>query len=375
MPSAKRKFLLNLKNIPGWTTKRKIVIFSVDDYGSVRMASRKARENLKGAGVDVENNRFDKYDALENKEDLIALFETLMAVKDKNGKSAVFTAFALTANIDFEAVRKSGYSTYHYELLPDTFRKLPGYEGTWDLWQEGISQRLLVPQFHGREHLNLKVFNRLLAEKNHEIMACINNDSYAGISAVPFKNTSYAAAFSFNQFQENENHKNVITEGLKNFQKVFGYKARNFIAPGAIYHRCLEKSLHEGGIKYIDTNLIQREHQGNGKYCKHFNYLGKKNVNGQAYLIRNGVFEPLLNKTMDCVDNCLAEIEIAFKWNKPANISTHRVNFAGQIEPQVREYGLAELKRLLIGIVRKWPEVEFMTSDELGDLILSTDKK
>ena len=375
MLSAKRKLLLNLKNIPGWTSNRKIVVFSVDDYGNIRMLSREARENLKKAGLDVEQNRFDQYDALENKEDLTALFETLTSVKDKNGRNAVFTAFALPANIDFDKVKSSGYSQYFYQLLPDTFLQIPGYEGTWDLWQEGIAKRLLVPQFHGREHLNIKCFNQLLKENNKEIRACIDNRSYGGISSQPFRQVSYTAAFSFEAFQENEEHKKVIKDGLDAFEKVFGFKAKNFIAPGANDHRCLEKSLAEGGIWYIDTNLVNLEHQGNGRYKRLFNFLGKQNKLGQTYLIRNSVFEPLLNRSVDWVDVCLAEIEIAFKRNKPANISTHRVNFAGQIEPKVRENGLAELRRLLKSIVKKWPEVEFMTSEELGDLISSSKEK
>ena len=33
----------------------------------------------------------------------------------------------------------------------------------------------------------------------------------------------------------------------------------------------------------------------------------------------------------DCVDSCIKEIEIAFKWQKPAVISSHRVNYVGFI--------------------------------------------
>lgn len=369
MLNTQRKLLLNLKNIPGWTTKRKIVIFSVDDYGSIRVASALARKKLKEIGLNMDGNRFDQYDALENKEDLTMLYEILTSVKDQNGRSASFSAFSLSANIDFEAVIESNYSKYYYELLPQTLQRLPGYEGTWDLWREGITNRLLVPQFHGREHFNLKFFNELLSSKNPELLACLENQSYAGIKNKPFENISYMSAFSFEEFEENENHKQTITDGLNTFEQVFGYRATNFIAPGTSYHKCLEKTLFEGGIHYIDANLIDKEYQGEGKYKLYFNYLGKKNSLGQIYLIRNSVFEPLLNTSLDWVDYCLSEIEIAFRWNKPANISTHRVNFAGHIEPKIREHGLSELKRLLKAMTRKWPDIEFMTSNELGDLI------
>lgn len=375
MLGIKRKTSLYIKNFPGWTTRKKIVVFSVDDYGNIRLASKQAKDNLKKAGLKLEGNRFDEFDALENKADLTNLYETLTSVKDKNGLPAVFTAFAVPANIDFEAIKRSNYSEYHYELLPKTLNKLPGYEGTWTLWQEGINNRLLVPQFHGREHLNIRVFNHLLINRDSHLLACLENKSYAGIKKSPFPHTSYAAAYSFNKFEENEEHKKTIEDGLDAFEKVFGYRAQNFMAPGAKDNRCLENTLFEGGIRYIDTNIVQLEHQGQGKYKRIFNYLGKKNKLGQTYLIRNSVFEPLLDKSIDCVDLCLSEIEIAFKSGKPANISTHRVNFAGQIEPKIREFGLSELKRLLKSIVKKWPDVEFMTADELGKLIALDQKK
>jgi len=33
------------------------------------------------------------------------------------------------------------------------------YNGAWDLWKYGIEKGFMKPQFHGREHLNLYIFN------------------------------------------------------------------------------------------------------------------------------------------------------------------------------------------------------------------------
>ena len=62
-------------------------------------------------------------------------------------------------------------------------------------------------------------------------------------------------------------------------------------------------------------------------------------------------------------------MEIAFRYNNPAIISGHRVNFSGHIEPSIREFGIGELNKLLNRIVKRWPEVEFMSSVQLGELI------
>jgi len=74
-------------------------------------------------------------------------------------------------------------------------------------------------------------------------------------------------------------------------------------------------------------------------------------------------------KGKDWVNSCLNDIDMAFRWNKPAIISSHRVNYIGALDPGNRENGLSQLKQLLKEVVSRWPDVEFMTSAELGDLI------
>lgn len=66
----------------------------------------------------------------------------------------------------------------------------------------------------------------------------------------------------------------------------------------------------------------------------------------------------------------MREIEIAFRCRKPATISSHRVNYMGTLHHENREDALVKLDLLLTKIVKKWSDVEFMISDELGDLII-----
>ena len=106
----------NIKNSFGWSTDRKIVVFTVDDYGSVRMASKAARENLRTRGLKIDNSKFDMFDALEDADDLVQLFDSLTSVKDKTNRSAAFTAMSLPANPNFNRMLEEGYEKYHFEL-------------------------------------------------------------------------------------------------------------------------------------------------------------------------------------------------------------------------------------------------------------------
>jgi len=97
--------------------------------------------------------------------------------------------------------------------------------------------------------------------------------------------------------------------------------------------------------------------------------MGERNSNGLRFLIRNCFFEPSLVKVNDPVGECLNRIAIAFRWHKPAVICAHRINFIGSLDSENRSRNLVLLRDLLNRIIKGWPDVEFMTSDQLGDVI------
>ena len=368
----------NFKNIIGSKTKRKIVVLSVDDYGNVRVNSKQARANMDAAGLKI-YSRFDLFDTLETKQDLEQLFAVLDSVRDKNGRSAVFTPFALPCNIDFEKMAADDYRHFYYENLPVTYSKLAkeqpeAYDGAWELWQEGISKGFLKPQFHGREHLNLLVLNDKLIKRDPQLLAALKNKSFTSISDDDYPTMSSTAAFDFFDVNDNEQFKPIIKEGLQLFEEVYGYRSNYFTPPVYQIHHSLFSTLKENGIEYIDLGLVRKEHQGQRKYQTSFNYIGKKTKENLTIMVRNIVFEPTDERGLDWVNFTMKQIERAFRWNKPAIISSHRVNFCGHIDPKNREKGLIALKNLLDEIVKKWPDVEFMSADELAETLKNKGK-
>jgi hypothetical protein len=376
--SLKKNLIDHIKNSIGWKTNRKIVVFSVDDYGNVRLNSKEARTKLDAAGLKI-YSRFDALDTLETKQDLEQLYDVLSSVKDKNGRHAVFTPFALPCNIDFEKMEAEDFQEFHFETLPNTYKKLAtqqpkAYEGAWNLWKEGIVKGFLKPQFHGREHLNLTIFNDKLKNRDLELIAALKNKSYTSISDEHYPTMSSTAALDFWELNEIEAMKPMLIEGLQLFEEVYGYPSTNFTPPVYNIHHSLLKTLMDHGIRYIDLGLVRKEHQGLNAYKTSVNYTGKTTAEGLAIMVRNVVFEPTEDRGMDWVPYTMKQIEIAFKWNKPAIISSHRVNFCGHIDEHNREKGLSALRDLLRQIVKKWPDVEFMAADELGALLSKTKK-
>ena len=63
------------------------------------------------------------------------------------------------------------------------------------------------------------------------------------------------------------------------------------------------------------------------------------------------------------------DIKVAFLLHKPAIISSHRVNYIGSLKESNRKNGLTQLSILLKSILKNWPDVQFMTTIELGKYI------
>jgi len=80
------------------------------------------------------------------------------------------------------------------------------------------------------------------------------------------------------------------------------------------------------------------------------------------------MFEPN-SRNIDWVNFTFDQIKAAFFWGKPAIVSSHRVNFCGHIDPQNRKNGLEALHALLQKVVKMWPEVEFVSIEELTHII------
>ena len=88
-----------------WRTNKKIVVIESDDWGSIRTSGKDAYNALLDSGYAMSSSPYT-LDALESNEDMLALYETLNSVKDKNGNPACFTTNMILANPDFEAIEK-----------------------------------------------------------------------------------------------------------------------------------------------------------------------------------------------------------------------------------------------------------------------------
>ena len=362
----------HLRNIKGWSSKNKIVVFESDDWGSIRMPSREVYKQLLRLGIRVDKLSYNRYDSLASEEDLLSLFEILVKYKDRNGRHPVFTANCVVANPDFKKIKAANYSEYFYEPFIETLKRYPKHSKSFSLWKEGLSNGIFVPQYHGREHLNVPRWLKALQMNTGDVRLAFKMNMFdLSESGSVLNENSFMDSLAYCDDDELKYINNSIIEGAELFKILFGFTSRSFIAPCFIWDTHQETTLANCGVKYIQGGLYQKcSIPGKiNQYKRIKHYTGEHNLLGQWYTVRNCFFEPSDWGKKNYLNSCLAQIDASFYWNKPAIISTHRLNYIGYIEPENRIRNLSLLSDLLRSIIKKYPDVEFLSSSELGSLI------
>lgn len=279
-------------------------------------------------------------------------------------------------NPDYEKIRKSGFREYIGEPFTDTLNKYPAHQKSFSLWKQGMSDDLFFPQFHGREHLNVGAWLKALQDEESIVRSLFSEGMFwPGSAEDDESSVNLRASFDAEDYGEIEDHRGIIREGLHKFKNTFDYRSKSFIAPNFVCHPDLNKTLSEEGVCYLQGMKYQKLPLLGNKEREMLRRIhGKKNDIGQYSIVRNCVFEPSQHSaTFDNIGTCLKGVKNAFLWHKPAVITAHRLNFIGFIDSKNRERNLKQLRDLLQKLLKKWPDIEFMTSVELGELIEESD--
>jgi hypothetical protein len=361
----------NLTLIPGWRSRRKLVVIESDDWGTIRMPDIETFNTLTRLLPHILGDTISCFDALETEDDISALFGVLGNVHDFKGNPAIMTLNTITSNPDFQKIKENKFQKYFSELITDSYKKDAFRKNIPDLISQGIDHRLVKPQFHGREHVNYYRWLELLRSGNKDLMEAFK----FGIFGIPIsepegKRKNLMASFDYESIEEKGNHSEVIRQGLSQFESIYEFRSKSFIAPSYIWDDNVEKILSQEGVKYIQGIPFQHVPAPGARwYKRRFHYTGQQNNNQQCYLVRNVIFEPGLIGNNVKISEIINRIQQAFFWGKPAIISTHRVNFIGSISEKNRKENLQLFSYLLTKIVDRWHDVEFISSDELGDII------
>ena len=352
-------------NRKGNSLKEKLIIIESDDWGAIRTPSKDTITYFEKKGFEIATSIY-KNDSLASQDDLEKLFEVLQTYKGSDGKPAVLTANSIMANPDFAKIKAHDFQHYFWEPFTETFKRYPKHHNNFQLWKEGINNGVFYPQFHGREHLNVKRWMAALQSNNEAIFTSFDQQTtYSGK-----QDYSFMEAYDWDNPEDIQQQQTIIAEGLQLFEKHFGYKSKSFIAPCYNWDTKLEPFLADQGIEWIQGLRSQLQPTGVFDTYESIRHHFGQQQNGLRFNVRNCFFEPSMLPQKDWVNSCLAQIQSAFLFSKPAVICSHRINYVGYINPKNSERGLNDLNQLLRTIVRKWPDARFINTAELSQFVI-----
>lgn len=348
--------------------KDKIIIIESDDWGSIRVPSPTSLDKLNTRNIDYTTNPFNLVDTLESSLDFEILLNLLDSIERETGKKVVITANIVMCNPDFERIKEFNFEQLFIEDFRETYIKYEYYTA-WELFQNSINHGYIKPQFHAREHLNGERWLSMLQKGHLDLMFAFENNMFC----IDFidergKRTNLMPTYLYNNEKEKQYGLESIEDGLKRFEKVFKEKSLSTIAPVGIWDTDHEEVFFKNDVKLIQSFVVQK-FPNNQQLNKKYRYFGGKNLLDQKYLQRNVFFEPSTNQDFDWVSSAMSQISKAFFFSKPATISMHRLNFVGGLDPFNRDESLKKFNNLLRKIILKWPDVKFISSDQMINYI------
>lgn len=349
-------------NLKGRKIFEKIIIIESDDWGSIRMPNKKVFDNLKNFGIPVDKSAYCVYDGLERSSDIRILLETFDYIEKKYGKKVKFTLNYVTANPDFHKIKAVNKCQYFFESIKDTYIKYDNNTEVLNLVKHGVDLEYFSPQFHGRDHVNVPLWLELL--KDNKMFQRAFELGMWGLSKDVFPYMKKSIQATYDSIDKNY-IENSLSDGIKLFNEIFSMKPQSFISNNYIWNNDVYSVLNDIGINVLQGMKYQllplNDNESERRKIRH--YFGEKNRFNMIYNIRNCSFEP--SEKVDSVGSVLRQINLAFMFNKPAVISSHRINYTSRLNEKKRDSNIEMLKNILEAIIIKWPNVKFLSSNQL----------
>lgn len=337
--------------------KEPTLIFQSDDWGSQRMPDLKTFELLKNQSwLDIEACYYTKTDSLENINELDNLLNVLTSFKDIHGNSPVFTLNMNLFNPDFTKIKEHKFESYFEMDLEKSYQ----YYNSGDVLkkiQQAKESNLIDIQYHGKQHFNIGEYMSLL-QTNDVVKKAAEYEFYA-LSYFNSKSIQTPFLATYYPFFEKKDFFLNFKEGFDYFSKIFNTSPQSFVAPVYAWSEELEDFSVQMGCKIIQ-GLLKKNYDLNN-----INKIRKNNTSDRIIQVRNVGFEPATGENYDWLNKTIRQIEIAFLMNRPAIISTHRLNYISSINPKNASDNLKILNQLIKFVLNKWPNVSFLKTSQL----------
>lgn len=356
-------------NSLGFHCDTPMLVIESDDWGSIRVPSVDVLWDYQRQFPDHVLNHYQVFDALDTAQDLESLGSLLRCFVDQYDRHPVFTMNYSMANPVFDDDNSTLGEPFRFEPIWETFLREQGEQSSLAAMRSNAYRDVFTPQLHGREHLNVTAWRHGIEKA--ENLRCAYQMRMIGLDPGPF-----SALDALNRNNREISLYDYLLDACRLFADCFGYEPESFIPPCYVINHVEERRLFEMGITVLQSGAKINRSLQNGRLVGVPTPMGSRAARGQVRLVRNVQFEPSRwlfegKSAEDLIEGSFLEIKRAIDLRQPAIVCSHRVNYVGGMSVQNRESSLECLNRLLKKVLDAYPTISFLSSDELGKLILS----
>jgi len=289
--------------------------------------------------------------------------------KDACGRHPCFTAFVVVGDPDVAAIVADPESQYHWHPIDETMPRLVASLNS------AQAEGLFSLEYHGRDHLDAGLFcetigkaakehhasDRWLAARTYEIL---HPDSQTEFDRII--DEYYDNRVGIFQPLEQIVIDQKVSEGLREFERMFHHSPLCTIAPRSIFGSGAEHAWGKNGIRYVQGINAQKgsEVEPGEVYLQKFGYRTKTGLIGAPRQVH---FEYDDEGNLPSIGHSLAIAGRAFQSGQPLFISTHSYNYY-PISPEKSDAFQRHLDAFLTAMERSYPDIRYVTSSELGKL-------
>lgn len=287
----------------------------------------------------------------------------LASVRDADGRPAVMTLGVVLGKPDGAAILGEGCRHYHRSTLDAV-----EYRPVVQAMREGCAAGVFTLQRHGLEHCWPDAL--LERARQEPVLQAWLGDPAARSEALPSPLQSRwvdAAVLPSRELSEAK-VQSAVAEEAALFARLFGAAPAVAVPNTFVWNDTVERAWADTGVRWVVS--CGRRYEGRGPDGGLMPPT-RQTMNAQAgtagvrYVVRDAYFEPARGHRAEQVWQAVAERSAL---GRPTLLETHRDNFTGA--PEVAERALAELERALRGVLRDWPEVCFLSTAALGEVLV-----
>ena len=279
---------------------------------------------------------------------------------DRAGRKAVMTLGVVLSVADGARMLADGFRRYHHKSLDE-----PACTHILAAIRRGADSGVFALQLHGGEHYWPPAL-LAAARTDPQVAAWLAGSGMPATESLPPALQSRwtdATELPSRPLPPDEIRGAALAEAAS-FEASFGNRPKVAVPPTFIWNDEVEAAWAEAGVQFVVTpGRRYHARDANGEVIPKGPPIvnGDEGAAGITYLVRDDYFEPARGHQ---AERGLTALAFKTRLGRPTLLETHRANFLG--DAKVADAAISELDHLLALAIRAFPDLRFLSAEELG---------